>query len=93
MAREPQRITQSQEPVAISADHVHQWLALPDVAMEPESTVHGVDHPVSAPEKLATAMGHDHIADRGDYSQVIVPSRSAGATGAALAKYTAQMGF
>jgi hypothetical protein len=61
MAREPQRITQRQEPVAIGADHVHQWLSLPDVTMEPESAVHGMDHPVLAPNELATPMGYHEV--------------------------------
>jgi hypothetical protein len=45
--------TVGQETIAIRRDHVRHRSALPYVAVEPESTIHCVDHTLAAAGELA----------------------------------------
>ena len=41
-----------EQALSVARHEVREWLAIPDVSMEPETTAHGVDHPVATITKL-----------------------------------------
>jgi hypothetical protein len=53
LLREPQRIAVGHQTRAVGAHQVHQRLALPHVAMQPETAVHRVNHSVATLLELA----------------------------------------
>lgn len=42
-----------QQPLAIRRDQVRHWMSLPAMAVQPQPTVHGEDHPVESATELA----------------------------------------
>jgi hypothetical protein len=88
------------ETLAVGRNEVGHCTASPDVAMEPQTATHRVDHPL-APERELTirtiveravtvdrSAAHSRAAAIVDQLQVIRPSSVDGATAVAVPKYT-----
>jgi hypothetical protein len=45
--------TVSEELLAVGRNEMRHLMSLPSMAVKPESTVHGVDHPISPPTEFS----------------------------------------
>lgn len=100
--REPHPSRPADETVAVARHQVREALAEPEVPMEPEAATHRVDHPCSTIAELDPLelqrgavlrrrnRGELRI-DRPTHWQVMTPSVVAGAAGAMLPLYIAQV--
>ena len=55
MRRNAKRCAIGQQSRSIRTDQMHHLASLPDMTVEPQSTVHRVYHPIVPPQKLARA--------------------------------------
>ena len=88
------------QSLSVGGDEVSHRSAFPDMAVEPETAFHRVDHPLAAKRKLtvgtiperAVTVDRSAAHSRGtsitDQSQVIRPSSVDGAIAVAVPKYT-----
>lgn len=88
------------QSLATGGHQVRHGMPFPDVAMEPESALHRVDHPLASQRELAIgrmleravavdrSVAHARTTSMANQLQVMRPSRVDGATAEAVPKYT-----